>query len=42
VYSNSSPFAEVEVDVDHTSPNAVTLTFAIAPTAGAYRVVITG
>ena len=42
VYSNSSPFAEVEVDVDHTSINAVTLTFAIAPTAGAYRVVITG
>jgi hypothetical protein len=42
VYSNSSPFAEVEVDVDHTSPNVVTLTFAIAPTAGAYRVVITG
>jgi len=42
VYSNSSPYAEVEVDVDHTSVNAVTLTFAVAPTAGAYRVVITG
>lgn len=42
VYSNSSPYGEVEVDVDHTSINAVTLTFAVAPTAGAYRVVITG
>ena len=42
VYSNSSPYGEVEVDVDHTSTNVVTLTFASAPTAGAYRVVITG
>ena len=42
VYANSSPYGEVEVDVDHTSTNAVTLTFASAPTAGAYRVVITG
>jgi len=42
VYSNSAPYSEVEVDVDHTSVNAVTLTFAAAPTAGAFRVVITG
>jgi hypothetical protein len=42
VYANSSPYGEVEVDVDHTSTSAVTLTFASAPTAGAYRVVITG
>jgi hypothetical protein len=42
VYSNSTPYAEVEVDVDHTSDTTVTLTFAVAPTAGAYRVVITG
>jgi hypothetical protein len=42
VYANSSPYGEVEVDVDHTSTNVVTLTFAAAPTAGAYRVVITG
>jgi hypothetical protein len=42
VYSNSSPYSEVEVDVDHTSLSTVTLTFAVAPTAGAYRVVITG
>ena len=42
VYSTSTPYAEVEVDVDHTSTSAVTLTFAAQPTAGAYRVVITG
>jgi hypothetical protein len=42
VYSNSSPYGEVEVDVDHTSTTVVTLTFAAAPTAGAYRVVIVG
>jgi hypothetical protein len=42
VYATSAPYGEVEVDVDHTSTNVVTLTFAAAPTAGAYRVVITG
>lgn len=42
VYSTFAPYNEVEVDVDHTSTNSVTLTFAIAPTPGAYRVVITG
>ena len=42
VYSNSAPYGEVEVDVDHTSTSVVTLTFAAAPTAGAYRVVLTG
>jgi hypothetical protein len=42
VYGTSAPYSEVEVDVDHTSVNSVTLTFAVAPTAGAYRVVITG
>ena len=42
VYATSAPYGEVEVDVDHTSTSVVTLTFAAAPTAGAYRVVITG
>ena len=42
VYATSATYGEVEVDVDHTSTSAVTLTFAVAPTAGAYRVVITG
>jgi hypothetical protein len=42
VFATASPYNQVEVDVDHTSTSAVTLTFAAAPTAGAYRVVITG
>ena len=42
VYSNSAPYEEVEVDVEHTTVNVATLTFASVPTAGAYRVVITG
>jgi hypothetical protein len=42
VYDNDTPYAQVECDVDHTSTSAVTLTFAAQPTAGKYRVVITG
>jgi hypothetical protein len=42
VYQTTSPWAEVEVDVEHKTINDVVLTFAVAPTAGAYRVVITG
>ncbi len=42
VYQTTSPWAEVEVDVEHKTINDVVLTFAAAPTAGAYRVVITG
>jgi hypothetical protein len=42
VFATASPYNQVEVDVDHTSTSVVTLTFATAPTAGAYRVVITG
>jgi len=42
VYDNATPYAQVECDVDHTSTSVVTLTFAEQPTAGKYRVVITG
>ena len=42
VFSTSSPYNQVEVDVDLTSTSQVTLTFASQPTAGAYRVVIVG
>jgi len=42
VYATSSPYNQVEVDVDHTSTSQVTLTFASQPSAGAYRVVIVG
>lgn len=34
--------AEVECDVVHTSTNVVTVTFAVAPAAGQYRVVVHG
>jgi hypothetical protein len=42
VFATASPYNQVEVDVDHTSTSVVTLTFASQPTAGAYRVVVTG
>ena len=42
IYEVGSPYAEVEADVEHTSTTAATLRFAAAPTAGAYRVVISG
>lgn len=42
VYEVASPYAHVETDVENTSTNTVTIRFATAPSAGAYRVVITG
>ena len=42
VFATASPYNQIECDVDHTSTTRVTLTFAAQPTAGAYRVVITG
>jgi len=42
VYDNSSPYAEVICDVQHTSTSAVTLLFSIAPTLNQYRVVVQG
>lgn len=42
VYRNSTPFDDVIVDVQHTSVNSITVLFAIAPSANAYRVVVTG
>ena len=42
VFATASPYNQIECDVDHTSTSVVTLTFAAQPTAGAYRVVITG
>ena len=42
VYDNSSPYAEVICDVQHTSTTAVTLLFSIAPTLNQYRVVVQG
>ena len=42
VFDNTTPFAEVIVDVKHTSTSAITLSFAVAPTASQYRVVVMG
>ena len=42
VYATASPYNQVECDVDHFSETRVVLTFSAQPTAGAYRVVITG
>lgn len=42
VYDNSSPYAEVVCDVQHTSTSAITLLFSVAPTTNQYRVVVQG
>lgn len=40
VYDNSSPYAEVVCDVQHTSTTAVTVLFSVAPSTNQYRVVV--
>ena len=42
VYEVSSPYAQVEADVKHTTSSAVTIEFASAPTTDQYRVVVVG
>ena len=42
VYDNSSPYAEVVCDVEHTTTSAVTVIFSVAPTSNQYRVVVHG
>jgi hypothetical protein len=42
IYDNSSPYAEVVADVEHTSTTAVTVKFAAAPSSNKYRVVVFG
>lgn len=42
VYDNSTPYAEVVCDVQHTSTSAITLLFSVAPTSNQYRVVVQG
>jgi hypothetical protein len=40
VYDNSSPYAEVVADVQHTTTNTATVLFSVAPTSNQYRVVV--
>jgi hypothetical protein len=42
VYDNSSPYAQVETDVEHSGNNTVAIKFAQAPTTDQYRVVVIG
>lgn len=42
VYDNSSPYAEVVADIQHTSTTAITVVFSTAPTSNQYRVVVHG
>ncbi|NDB59458.1 hypothetical protein EB001_13555 [bacterium] len=42
VSETASPYAKVETDVELTSTSAVTIKFATAPSAGAYKVVVIG
>jgi hypothetical protein len=42
IFPNSGQYDDVEVDVQRTSVNAVTLVFATAPASDAYRVVVLG
>jgi hypothetical protein len=42
LYDNSSPYAELICDVEHTTVNTVTLRFSVAPTTNQYRVAVQG
>lgn len=42
VYETASPYSVVTTDLEYTSNSTVTIKFAVAPSAGEYRVVVVG
>lgn len=42
VYDNTTPFSEVEVEIQHTSTTVISFIFAVAPTSAQYQYVIIG
>lgn len=42
IYSNTSPYAEIDTDIQHTSTGSLTLIFAAAPSAAQYHCVVQG
>lgn len=42
VFGTSSPYAQVEADIEHTDTSGVTVRFAVAPSSSEYEVVIVG
>ena len=42
VFQSTTPYAQVEADVEHTDVDNVTIKFATAPTTGEYEVVVVG
>jgi len=42
IYETASPYAQIEADVERYGLNDLVVKFAVAPDAGAYRVVVTG
>lgn len=42
IFETNADYNQIEADVQHTSDSSVTVKFALAPTAGEYRVVIVG
>ena len=42
IFENNADYNQVEADVQHTSPDEITLKFAVAPSSNEYRVVVVG